>query len=211
MKFHPRWAVSALFVVALGASSAANANLIDRGGGMIYDQDLNITWLADANYAKTSGYDADGQMNWSQAMTWANNLSYGGYTDWRLPASDTCVNSNCTGSEMGHLFYIELGGVAWQDFAATNTNYNLFQNVPGLSTPYYGFYWSGTEFAEVPDLAAWFFHFVPGEQSSTWKEDGYLYAWAVRDGDVSAVPLPAAVWLFGSGLLGLIGIARKKK
>ena len=28
---------------------------------------------------------------------------------------------------------------------------------------------------------------------------------------VSAVPVPAAVWLFGSGLLGLIGIARRKK
>jgi len=27
---------------------------------------------------------------------------------------------------------------------------------------------------------------------------------------VSAVPVPAAVWLFGSGLLGLIGIARRK-
>lgn len=28
--------------------------------------------------------------------------------------------------------------------------------------------------------------------------------------DLSAVPVPAAVWLFGSGLLGLIGVARKK-
>jgi hypothetical protein len=26
----------------------------------------------------------------------------------------------------------------------------------------------------------------------------------------SAVPVPAAVWLFGSGLLGLIGVARRK-
>jgi hypothetical protein len=25
-----------------------------------------------------------------------------------------------------------------------------------------------------------------------------------------AVPVPAAVWLFGSGLLGLIGVARRK-
>jgi len=25
------------------------------------------------------------------------------------------------------------------------------------------------------------------------------------------VPIPAAVWLFGSGLLGLVGIARRKK
>jgi hypothetical protein len=31
-------------------------------------------------------------------------------------------------------------------------------------------------------------------------------------GNVGAaiVPLPAAVWLFGSGLLGLIGMARRK-
>lgn len=30
-------------------------------------------------------------------------------------------------------------------------------------------------------------------------------------GTVSAIPVPAAVWLFGSGLLGLVGIARRKK
>lgn len=29
--------------------------------------------------------------------------------------------------------------------------------------------------------------------------------------DVNPVPVPAAVWLFGSGLLGLIGVARRKK
>ena len=30
-------------------------------------------------------------------------------------------------------------------------------------------------------------------------------------GSVQVVPIPAAVWLFGSGLLGLIGIAKRKK
>lgn len=34
--------------------------------------------------------------------------------------------------------------------------------------------------------------------------------WSV-DFTVSQVPLPAAVWLFGSGLLGLTGIARRRK
>ena len=30
-------------------------------------------------------------------------------------------------------------------------------------------------------------------------------------GQVNVVPVPAAVWLFGSGLLGLVGVARRKK
>jgi hypothetical protein len=30
-------------------------------------------------------------------------------------------------------------------------------------------------------------------------------------GDIPAIPVPAAVWLFGSGLLGLVGVARRKK
>jgi len=31
------------------------------------------------------------------------------------------------------------------------------------------------------------------------------------EGHISAIPVPAAVWLFGSGLLGLAGVARRRK
>lgn len=43
---------------------------------------------------------------------------------------------------------------------------------------------------------------------------GTDFAWTLNvDGSLSyaAVPIPAAAWLFGSGLLGLIGIARRRK
>lgn len=78
----------AAFSLTIGMAHAA---LHDRGGGLIYDDVLNITWLQDANYAKTSGYDDDGLMTWEKAMAWAANLSYYDsvrnvtYSDWRLP------------------------------------------------------------------------------------------------------------------------------
>jgi hypothetical protein len=64
---------------------AIAAELYNRGNGLIYDAELDITWLQDANYAQTSGYDDDGQMSWEDANTWAAGLVYGGYDDWRLP------------------------------------------------------------------------------------------------------------------------------
>lgn len=33
----------------------------------------------------------------------------------------------------------------------------------------------------------------------------------IADWSISTVPIPAAAWLFGSGLLGLVGVARRKK
>jgi len=38
-----------------------------------------------------------------------------------------------------------------------------------------------------------------------------LAALAVRTDDVAAVPVPAAARLFGSGLLGLVGVAKRKR
>ena len=45
-------------------------------------------------------------------------------------------------------------------------------------------------------------------QGEGWRAD---YAWTFEVEQSSVVPVPASVWLFGSGLIGLIGIARRKK
>ena len=196
--------ILALLVGGMALSGAAQAALIDRGGGLIYDTDLNITWLADANYAKTSGYDADGLMNWTTANAWAAGLSYGGYSDWRLPTSDTCVNFNCTGSEMGHLFYTELGGTAGSSIlSSADADLALFTNIQPL-------YWSGTEYAPAPALAAWGFRTDYGSQGEGDKLLE-LSALAVRPGDVGGtVPEPFTLALFGVGLAGM-GWARRQR
>jgi hypothetical protein len=100
---------------------------------------------------------------------------------------------------MGNLFYNVLGNTA-----GSLTNTASFSNVQSNG------YWSATEFAPS-SITAWYFDMRNGFQDYDLKPNG-LSAWAVQSGDVSAarVPVPAAVWLFGSGLLGLIGVARRK-
>lgn len=206
---------AALCLLGVGSASAA---LFDRGGGLIYDSDLNITWLQDANYAKTSSYDVDGQMSWTAANTWAANLVYHDsvrnvdYSDWRLPTalnqdnSAPCAGYSCTGSEMGHLFYTE-GGLS-ADFsilssAILDANFTNMQSYA---------YWSGTASAPYPADAAWLFFTNSGFQSYTYQHDLYN-AWAVRPGDVAAIPEPEtyAMLLAGLSLLGFMARRRKQK
>lgn len=189
-----------MMVVATGTSNAA---LFDRGNGFIYDSSLDITWLADANYARTSGFDDDGKITWSNATAWASSLTYGGYSDWRLPTAMNLDGSNpcswwyCAGSEMGHLFYSD-GALNANSSALTSPALtNFFVNMQAAV------YWTSTG---VPGRA-WSFALRDGYQNMD-PTSAEWYAWAVRDGDVSASPVPAPpafiLMLTGLGFLGLM-------
>jgi len=86
----------ALYAIFLSlVSTLSHADLIDRGGGLIYDDVLDITWLQDTNYAlndpNASAEAGDGMMIWYEANAWVDSLSYYDevrgvtYDDWRLP------------------------------------------------------------------------------------------------------------------------------
>ena len=47
---------------------------------------------------------------------------------------------------------------------------------------------------------------LPGSMTSTASNEYSLHL----EGQITSVPVPAAVWLFGSGLFGLIGFVRRK-
>jgi hypothetical protein len=114
--------LSCFMVIALLSivPNGARAELIDRGGGLIYDTEFNITWLRDANYARTSGYHKDGRMTWDEAMKFVADLKYYDpvrkitWDDWRLPTARNRDGSGpdrgyyTRGSELGHMFYTNL-------------------------------------------------------------------------------------------------------
>jgi len=191
-------------VLAMGLSGATHAALVSRlDGQAVYDTDLNVTWMANANLAATntfgvSGINTNGSMTWDTAQSWIgamNTGNYLGYNDWMLPTTlqpdASCgvqqygisYGINCTGSQLGHLFYSELGGVGTNTSLGIpittthNASYSLFNNVQA------DYYWSGTEYAGLTTYA-WFFDFTHGKQNNAGKSDHY-FALAVRPGDVA--------------------------
>jgi hypothetical protein len=57
--------------------------------------------------------------------------------------------------------------------------------------------------------------YLANVMNGTWNDASGVYYALVRNGAqdfvVKAVPIPAAAWLLGSGLLGLFGLARRKR
>lgn len=210
---------------------SAHAQLLDRGSGLIYDSTLNVTWLADANYAQTSGYDSDGRMNWSEANAWAASLRYhdavrnATYSDWRLPTltdlgtpgcnyaysgTDCGYNVDTASSELASLFYGALGNKALvNNSGQQQLDHGLIDdpNNPDdeslFSNLEADYYWFGTPYDQSANYA-WSFRLLTGEQKYHLAAGSLMRAWVMRDGDVAPVPLPGAAWLFGSVLTGFL-------
>jgi hypothetical protein len=216
---------SILFLAALlfcGLAGMARAALVDRGGGLIYDNVLNITWLQDANLAATEKFwvtsiSAEGYMPLVRANIWIaamNTANYLGYHDWRLPDAHNQDGTgpydgpNVTGSEMGHMYYNNLKGTAYGQplnptFVDDSGKIVSFQNLKIAP------YWSGTGADPDETFYTWRFDFTCGVQNVHYNQTDF-YVWAVRPGDVAPVPLPSAIWLFGSGLAGIMGYIKLK-
>lgn len=202
----------------------ARAELFDRGGGLIYDSTLNITWLANALPGFGSAQDlSDGQpwgdMRWPDAVQFAANYSFADsvrhvtWDDWRLPkASPACgANAyNCTANEMGHLFYVDFKGTkgyAWTSPFSPGIDaakVALFQNLQNAP------YWNQEAVASDPVNLAYGFSSAGAQLVTTKISPNYILL--VRDGDVtSPVPEPSHLALLSVGVLGLLWRQRRRQ
>lgn len=171
--------------------------LIDRGYGLLYDVERDITWLQDANYAKTVGRPNDGQMTWPDAMAWVSALTYRGIKGWRLPDARAANGTgphqveNSAEGEIGHLFLVAGTRKSPPDLKLKN-----FEP--------FAIYWCRNE-ASAEE--AWGFKLTGLKQGklakNPWQTGGLsipltdkVLAWPVHDGDVAPSVFARLLTLF---------------
>ena len=196
-----------------GADPIGEFNLIYEdnsiAGGLVW---LDYTkagdsWQTQVNWASGLGSNLTVNLdpNYTTDIDWT--------TGWRLPLiQDATPGYNVTGSEMGHLYYVSLGNIAYNDPGWGLNNVGDFNQLRNYD------YWSGTESSVDPGNAH-HFQFNLGIQGDDPKEWG-KFALAVRPGTVTAVPpIPTVsewgmmiffIFLVGSALWVVRGRTRQK-
>jgi hypothetical protein len=196
----------------LGAMQASNPNIVNtiiNTVGFIpetpnayYDTPQNsgihLLTTADFNLSNSGGH-----ADWFGAkafISYLNIINYAGSNHWTLPSAGTSpqLGYNPSGSQFGELVYNELGG-------APDGNIPKDANFTNEAV---SAYWMNNEYVAYNSVSAWAFNTVSNYQIPAHK-DTQLYVWAVTPGNITTVPVPAAGWLFGSGLLGLVSLRRK--
>lgn len=195
---------TAVLCISVFAGSAARAQLTATAGGQaVYDSGKNVTWLANANLATIQTFgvttiNPDGSMDYTTAQNWIaamNGSAYLGSSQWAMPTTaipdNSCSQSpktssfgyECTGSQLGDLYYNKLGGIKGSTIDLThNSDFSLFTNFQ----PY--LYWSGTTWTKVAN-SAFSFSFGNGFQGTNVFVNA-MYVIAVAPGKVLNATLP---------------------
>ena len=170
------FSVSSFGILLVAFALPCKAALIVRDGGMVYDDVYNRTWLQDANYANTHGFDfSGGAMDWGTASNWVSTLNIGGFTEWRLP----------TQNDFKPWFETQL--CDYSVWGNPQLHAGPFTNIQ-LAGPITGSYWTSdrTVVNNDPSYAYIYWLFYNAMWAyPTDPNDGYwFYVWPVRTGDV---------------------------
>jgi len=169
--------------VLMVSALPASATLVTNGGF----EDGDFTgWTQSGNLASTTVGDS--------------NAHSGTYAAWLGPVGSDGFLSQDLVTTPGQLYKVSL----WLSNSASGTN-NFAVSFGGLTASIY----NANPFA----YTQWWFITQATSPLTTltlgFRNDPYFFF--LDDVDVSPVPIPGAVWLLGSGIVGLIGLKRRMR
>jgi hypothetical protein len=161
-----------------------------------------ITWSSTNAYNQggsvfgyTSGYGFGSNGDW-------DGLSMAGLNDsfdvYGVTDTMTFAFASPVAAVGGFLNYVP-GGSTPTTIAVFDSNYNLIES------------YNLTFLTDGSTNSGFFFGFQEATNNISYftLTDNYIGITNLTVGQANAVPIPGAVWLFGSGLLGLVGLKRK--
>jgi len=198
---------SLIFCIFAFIAMPLNAELIDRGGGLVYDTDQDLTWTQDAGQFQGS---------WDNAMVWVSSRMFGGVSGWRLPITTQLDDPTCSGDvrvsiNPGYpLIYEHRLGCLYGEMERLTALYDPWTN-PIFFNVNRTRYWSATHYRDGTDPCVYYPDYdapctintqVGGHVNFRWqwgftgagdidvpykttlKKGNGRYAWAVHDGNV---------------------------
>lgn len=195
-----------------------------------YSVSYNVNTAAGSVYARALGASDPANLVWSVGVANSQNSDFSNFEDFGIIGTSN-TKKNINNAALNTILQIMDQFTTAQRGALSPVN-----NDPALNDEYFGTIdngayagseaiWGtswGSNFA-VNNSAAFgsdldFYYWKTGGFSpdpsvtkavGSWSFDGATLSYGAAT--ASPVPVPAAVWLFGSGMLGLVGVARRKK
>lgn len=195
-----------LAVSTLVLSTSANAAVI-----LDFTESGNNTNISVSGTFDLSGFNLS-----SFTTTWSNASSGSGpgtYSEATIGDINNQTNYSASGGSTyfelfsnnfnaGHTDNFSGHGIGfWNTTGGTEGNFQIDVD-----------YISGTQLQGSGTLTGYTLSDLGLTQTGLWKtlSNGETVSITINGSGISAVPVPAAAWLFGSGLLGLVGMARRK-
>lgn len=172
--------VSAPDIYAFAVGNNGAMSASGQGGGLLIPSLL----IGGPGAPEAWGADVIQRSDWD---TNSSSFGSGASTSWSVPDTSTLAWDSLFGSQFTQIvaYWVVDDGVTITDISGTISA----PIATGTSASHFSFQ---STFAASP--------------FATFDQNGSVSA----TGNTQVVPVPAAVWLFGSGLLGLVGIARRR-